>query len=190
MIMTPDLTTSIAPTADEVRRSVASTTGHRKLLVFAVLGLAGAGAAAFVITQSEPPPTEWATRSVDRGDIVSTASATGNLQPRTTVTVGSEISGLVKSVEVADSETVVAGQVLATFDETDLGAQLDLAKASLSSSNASVRRAVASYDEAVAEEKRTQGLVDRGVTARANLDAARAVTASPRNPPTFFMSAA
>lgn len=171
--MTSETPQPTAPSAEEVRRSVTQPAGRRIFTALAVAAVASVGIAVYFVVGDKAPPTMFISQDVTRGDIVSTATATGNLQPRTTVTIGSEISGLIKSVEVEDSETIEQGQLLATFDTTDLEGSLALERASLSGSSASVRRAQASYDEALTELERTRGLVERGVSPRIELDAAQ-----------------
>lgn len=172
--MTTELSISSAPNAADVRQAVTRPHSRRAFVALALIGGAAALAAVLTLRGSDEPATNYITRTVDTGDITSTATATGNLEPRAEVTVGAEISGIIKTVDVVDSQVVEAGQLLATFDITDLESELDLAEATLRSSNASVRRSLATYDEAVAERARTQSLVDRGVTARADLDSASA----------------
>lgn len=58
----------------------------------------------------------YRTTPVDRGEIVRAVSATGQLQPLVSVSVGSTVSGLVKSVEVDFNAQVKKGQVLARID--------------------------------------------------------------------------
>ncbi len=175
--MIRDISIPTSPSAEDVKQAVTQPRNWRLILVVSTLALAIAGGVAFyVVSSQQTEAVNYITRSVETGDITSTATATGNLEPRATVTVGAEISGTIKSVAVKDSQRVEEGQLLATFDLSDLNSELELAKASLSSSNASVRRAVATYNEALAEEARTKRLVDRGVTARADLETAQAAT--------------
>lgn len=172
--MTSETQQPVAPTAEEVRRSVTQPAGRRIFTALAVAAVAAVGIGIYSYANNKEPETVFITQAVSRGDIVSSATATGNLQPRTTVTIGSEISGLIKTVDVEDSETIEKGQLLATFDTTDLEGTLALEKAGMSGSSASVRRAQASYDEAVTELARTRGLVERGVSPRIELDSAEA----------------
>jgi HlyD family secretion protein len=66
-------------------------------------------------------------------------TATGTLQPTNQVDVGSELSGIVKSVEADFNDRVKVGQVLARLDTTRLEAQVLQAEAAVRAAEARVR---------------------------------------------------
>src|SRR5690606_12320499 len=68
---------------------------------------------------------QWQTQVLDRADMVLSATATGNLQPKSEVTVGAEISGLVREVLVRENDQVRKGDVLARFDTQELRVTLE-----------------------------------------------------------------
>ncbi|MDR1818269.1 MAG: efflux RND transporter periplasmic adaptor subunit [Puniceicoccales bacterium] len=79
-------------------------------------------------------------------DAANFITATGNLKPLTEVTVGSEISGIIKSVSVDSNDNVRKGQELALIDPTRFEqevassrAQLESAKTRLDAAQATVR---------------------------------------------------
>lgn len=117
---------------------------------------------------------QWQTRTVDRGNIVLTATATGNLEPRREVTVGAEISGLLREVLVSENDPVAIGDVLARFDTEELEVNLAQAEARLALARASVAEAEATLEESRANAQRMANLVDRNMASRAELDAANA----------------
>ncbi|MFZ5569837.1 MAG: efflux RND transporter periplasmic adaptor subunit [Thermodesulfobacteriota bacterium] len=92
---------------------------------------------------------EWnyRTQPVERGNLTITVTATGNLQPTNQVTVGSELSGIIKTVEVDYNDQVKIGQVLATLDTSKLQAQVLQAGAALESAQAMVLQAEATIRE-------------------------------------------
>ena len=59
---------------------------------------------------------QFKTQEVKRGSLTVVVTATGTVQPTNTVSVGSEISGIVKSVEATYNNRVNIGQVLARMD--------------------------------------------------------------------------
>ena len=59
-----------------------------------------------------------ATALVQRGDLEDTVSATGTLQPRDYVDVGTQVSGQIKKLHVEIGSTVKKGQLLAEIDPT------------------------------------------------------------------------
>ncbi len=86
-----------------------------------------------------------------RGDLTITVSATGNLQPLNQVDVGSERSGIIRSVEVDYNDQVKKGQALARLDTAMLEAEVRKASAALESAQAKVLQAQATLMQAGAE---------------------------------------
>ncbi len=116
----------------------------------------------------------WQTHGLDRGDMVLTATATGSLEPKSEVSVGAEISGLITRVLVDENDQVTEGQVLALFDTDELQVALEQAEAQLALARASVAEAEATLQEARVDERRVNALRERGTSAQAELDAAMA----------------
>jgi HlyD family secretion protein len=115
---------------------------------------------------------QWQIHSLDRGDMVLTATATGSLEPKSEVSVGAEISGLITRVMVDENDQVIEGQVLALFDTDELEVALEQAEAQLALSRASVAEAEATLEEARVDERRISALRQRGTSAQAELDSA------------------
>jgi HlyD family secretion protein len=76
------------------------------------------------------------TEPATRGTIVSVVTATGTLQPVTTVQVGSQVSGIVESLKADFNQIVRKGQVLATLDQSLYASALQQARAALASAQA------------------------------------------------------
>lgn len=100
----------------------------------------------------------FVTEPLKKGDIALTITATGNLEPTNQVTVGSEISGLIKAVLVDSNDRVEKDQELARVDTTKLNQQADRSRASLLSANARVALAEATLKENEASLKRREEL--------------------------------
>jgi HlyD family secretion protein len=81
-------------------------------LVFAGAAIA-LGVIAAVYYSGRREAIRYRTAKVERGNLTVVVTATGTLQPTNQVDVGSELSGIVKSVEVDFNDTVKVGQVLA-----------------------------------------------------------------------------
>ena len=104
---------------------------------------------------------EYRTATVERGDVVSSISATGTLEPEEVIDVGAQVAGLIQSFGTdADGKTVSyrspvdVNMVLATIDDTVYRADVDTARAQMDQANASVDRAQA--DLSTAEAKLVQ----------------------------------
>jgi HlyD family secretion protein len=98
--------------------------------------------------------TRYVTQEVTRGEMTVTVTATGNLEPRNQVDIGSELSGTVRSVNVDFNDVVKAGQVLAVLDTTRLKAQVLQAQSALASAEAKVLQSEATVKEARANYAR------------------------------------
>ena len=83
-------------------------------------------------------------------------TATGELKPVTQVNIGTEISGIVESVEVDFNSPVTVGQTLARVNTEKLEAQAAQARAALRSAEAKQLQSEATMAEAEAELARLQ----------------------------------
>lgn len=161
--------------ATQVRSLLHSEQG-RKRTTKVVIGLLVLVLLAGLVWWLWPKSTaiHWQTQTLDRADMVLTATATGNLQPKSEVTVGAEISGLVREVLVKENDQVNKGDVLARFDTEELRVGLEQAEARLALARASVAEAEATLDEASADERRSTSMMNRKLISEAQHDSARA----------------
>jgi HlyD family secretion protein len=99
------------------------------VLVLAALG----GAALYFVPGWNVAPAEgsYRTAKAERGEIVATVSATGTINPTTTVIVGSQLSGQVVEILADYNSEVKAGQVVARLNQDQIRARLDAARADL-----------------------------------------------------------
>lgn len=84
----------------------------------------------------QPAPVKFNTVSVSRGTLNQNVTATGELQPVSTVEVSSQISGLIKEVLVDYNSRVKAGDVLARIDPATYENRLRSAQADLANTTA------------------------------------------------------
>ena len=71
--------------------------------------------------------------TVVKQDIVTSVTATGTIEPVTSVDVGTQVSGIVSKLYVDYNSEVKAGQVIAELDRTNLLSELESAQANLRS---------------------------------------------------------
>jgi HlyD family secretion protein len=109
-----------------------------------------------IFGRSDSGDTKYITQEVTRGGLTVTVTATGNLEPRNQVDIGSELSGTIRSVAVDVNDPVKAGQVLTKLDTSRLEAQVLQAQSSLASAQARVLQGVAGLKEAQANYARLQ----------------------------------
>jgi HlyD family secretion protein len=120
---------------------------------------------------------QFKTQEVQRGNLTVIVTATGTLQPTNKVDVGSELSGIIKSVEADYNDRVKVGQVLARLDTSKLEAQVTQSKAALESAKAKVLQAQATISETrskLAQLQRVWELSNKKVPSQSELDAAEA----------------
>ena len=78
------------------------------------------------------------TAKVEMGNIQTSITATGTIEPVTSVTVGTQVSGIVSHLYVDYNSVVKKGQVIAELDRTNLISELNAQKASLASAQSSL----------------------------------------------------
>lgn len=87
-----------------------------------------------------PDSGKYATAAVDRGSIIRTVTATGTVNPVTTVQVGTYVSGPITSIKVDFNSPVKAGELMAKIDPRPFAAQVDLSRAALANAKAQLRK--------------------------------------------------
>lgn len=116
----------------------------------------------------------YRTETVQRGDIRVVISSTGTLSAITTVTVGSQISGLVTKVLVDYNAPVKKGQVLAVIDPSTYEAQIRQGQAQIASARAQLAQAQATLRNATLDYQRKADLGRQRLVAQSDVDQARA----------------
>jgi HlyD family secretion protein len=142
------------------------------LMIIVVIGIM------ILRTRSEKSNSmQFKTEEVQRGDITVIVTATGTLQPTNKLEVGSELSGIIKSVKVDYNDKVTTGQILAILDTTKLEAQVTQSKSALESAKAKVLQAQATLSETrskLAQFQKVRELSDNKVPSQTEFDAAKA----------------
>lgn len=110
--------------------------------------------------------TQYTTTIVDRADLQQTVSSSGTLNPVTLVSVGTQVSGVVRQLHADFNDHVTEGQVLLELDQSLLLAQAQQSQGNLASAQASLKQASANL-------VRTQALFKKDYIARADLEKAQ-----------------
>lgn len=105
----------------------------------------------------------YKTQKADLGDIQRTISANGTLNPTIQVSVGTQVSGTVRTLHADFNSRVQAGQVLAELDPSLLEAAAAQSRANLASAEAQRAQAEASFS-------RNQRLFKQGFISQSELD--------------------
>lgn len=106
------------------------------------------------------------TAAVAPANIVNSITATGTIEPVTSVTVGTQVSGIVSKLFVDYNSVVKKGQVIAELDKTNLMSQLNTAKTQLATAQSQLNYQTANY-------KRYKTLFEKGLVAADDFDNAK-----------------
>jgi len=154
------------------RSAVAKKARRRRWPIFAGLAALLVGAVV-VFAMSRPVAVETApARDAADPANASVLDASGYIVARRIATVSSKITGKVREVLIEEGQKVVAGQVLATLDPLDAGAQRGLASAQLEAARSQIAQVQAQLREAEAQVNRLGGLVQQQLVSRAQYDQA------------------
>ncbi|MCZ7643397.1 MAG: biotin/lipoyl-binding protein [Pseudorhodoplanes sp.] len=100
-------------------------------MIIAASAIAAIAAIFYFYSNGAPAEDSYRLAKADRGEILATVSATGTINPITTVIVGSQLSGQVVEILADFNSTVKAGQVVARLNSDQIRARLDAARADL-----------------------------------------------------------
>ncbi|MES1990029.1 MAG: efflux RND transporter periplasmic adaptor subunit [Pseudomonadota bacterium] len=120
------------------------------------------------------PAPDYVSDTVTRGDLKVVVTATGTVEPETSIIVGSEISGRIERVLADYNDTVKKGQVLLEIDTTALKSALAKSDATLDESRATLLQYEATRIEAAAKWKRYKSLIQTNAISQLDLDASLA----------------
>ena len=104
-----------------------------KIILALVALLLIAGIIAMMAKKGQNEVISFQTTQVEPGDISTTITATGTIEPVKTVDVGTQVSGIVKRMYVDYNSVVRRGQVIAELVRTNLQSDLSTAQARLRS---------------------------------------------------------
>ncbi|AJE04301.1 efflux RND transporter periplasmic adaptor subunit [Geobacter pickeringii] len=143
----------------------------KKFLIPAVAVLVVAGVAAY-FTLNKKPETVYKTAKVERGDIVSAVSATGNLAAVVTVQVGTQVSGTIQKLFVDYNSSVKKGEVIAQIDPALFSAQVEQTRGNYLNAQATLQKAKADLADARRSMERNRQLLKDGVVSQGDFDTA------------------
>lgn len=125
------------------------------VVMFVILSLFGG--------KTNTPKSEFSTITIVRGDLRQAVTATGEIQPVNTVSVGSQVSGTIEEIFVDYNSKVKKGQILLKIEPSVLQASVAEAKAALVSAESQRNYAKNEY-------KRNKTLYTDGFIARAEME--------------------
>ena len=122
--------------------------------------------ASMLVACESGPKFEYTEGEITRGDITTSVTATGTIEPVTSVQVGTQVSGIVSKLYVDYNSVVKAGQVIAELDRTNLISELESATAQL-------RSAESDYEYQKTNHDRYRNLYDKGLVSANEYEKAR-----------------
>ncbi len=138
----------------------------RNWILSATLMATGLGGAFWWWQQREKAPS-FRLAAVEKGDLRRVVTATGTINPRLVVQVGTQVSGTIAKVLVDFNSHVKKGQLLAKIDTTFLRAAVEEAEAGYMRSHTQV-------DLAEKQAARSRQLFDKGLASQADWEQAQA----------------
>lgn len=150
----------------------------KKALPALVLIAAGIGAYGYRVSRTETFAPEVRVVTVTRGDVVDTVVATGSMEAVTTVQVGSQVSGTIRSLYADYNSIVREGDVIMRLDPALFETQTEQARANLLRAEADVERFRVEVENAQVQLDRSASLAERDLISAADLEAAEAASRS------------
>jgi HlyD family secretion protein len=147
-------------------------TRHRWVIgsVLAIAAIAGVGAMWALNSSSA---VEYATAPVTQGDVVTTITASGTVNPVTTIEVGTYVSGTIDSLSCDYNTKVVKGQLCAKIDPKPYQVVVDQDQADLGVAKAQLVKDQANLVYTAVTQKRDDDLLKQNAISHDADDAAR-----------------
>lgn len=139
---------------------------RKKITAIAVAAVAVTAAAWTIIGGGKDiAPVTYKTAKVEKATMENSITATGTIEPVTSVEVGTQVSGIIDKIYVDYNSVVKRGQVIAELDKTNLVSQLNTANSNLQSAKSDLDYQALNY-------KRIKALHDKGLVSDNEYDTA------------------
>jgi HlyD family secretion protein len=146
-------------------------------LIIGVLALAGGGGIAYSLNQKKKAGTEVRMEEVARRDLVAAVTASGKIEPKTSVDISADITGRIIRIAVEEGDLVTKGQFLLQIDPAQYQSAVSRAEGVVNSTQATLLQVRASRDQAERAWKRADQLTRLGANLIAPAAAEEARTA-------------
>ena len=125
-------------------------------------------------SQTSAAKVTYETVQSKRADLIVSVTATGTIEPTTQIDVSSEMSGVVRAVNVDNNSLIKKGDVLAELDTERFTAQLRSMQASVEGAKAKLVDAQATLQAANLTLTRQQALIKKGLSVSQDFETAKA----------------
>ena len=143
----------------------------KKIIIFAAV-IAVVLAMGIYFYSRQPQEITYKTAKVERGAIVSSVSATGNLAAVVTVQVGTQVSGTIQKLFVDFNSPVKKGQTIAQIDPALFSAQVEQSRGNYLNAQATLQKAKADLTDAKRNLERYRQLIKDGIVSQSDYDTA------------------
>ena len=145
---------------------------RRAVLIVGVL-VVGLAIGGYVFFNGERKvPVRYRTATVERGPVISLVTATGTINPVVSVQVGTQVSGMIKSLHADFNSVVKSGDIVAVIDPEPFKARREQAASNLEMSKANVARAKTDLAQRKRELDRVKSLVAQQFVSENDVDVA------------------
>jgi len=149
----------------------AHESGMKKYVIILVAVLLISGIAGFFYLK-RTPEVSYKTVRIERGTIVSSVAATGNLSAVTTVQVGTQVSGTIQKLYVDYNSRVKKGQAIAEIDPSLFNASVEQSQGNFLSAEANLQKAQVTLADAQRTVNRNKKLLADGIISQSDYDVA------------------
>ncbi|HEY5626490.1 MAG TPA: efflux RND transporter periplasmic adaptor subunit [Nitrospira sp.] len=145
----------------------------RRIALIAAVLIVGLAIGGYVFFNGErKAPVRYRMAAVERGAVTSIVTATGTINPVVSVQVGTQVSGMIKSLHADFNSVVKAGDIIATIDPEPFRARRDQASSNLEMAKANVARARTEQAQRRRELERAKSLIAQQYVSQNDLDVA------------------
>jgi len=145
----------------------------RRVILIASVLIVGLAIGGYVFFNGErKAPIRYRTAAVERGGVTSLVTATGTINPVVSVQVGTQVSGMIKSLHADFNSVVKAGDIVAIIDPEPFKARRDQAASNLEMAKANVAKARAEQAQRRRELERAKSLIAQQYVSQNDLDVA------------------
>jgi len=145
---------------------------RRIILIISVLAI-GLAIGGYVFFNGERKvPVQYRTAAVERGSVISIVSATGTINPVVLVEVGTQVSGMIKSLHADFNSQVKAGETVAVIDPEPFKARREQAISNLEVARSNIARSKSDLAQRKRELDRVQSLLPQQFVSQNDVDVA------------------
>jgi HlyD family secretion protein len=170
------------------RRILGALSKMKKILLIIAVLVVVAGLVTFMVVKQQAGYTKVMTAKIQKADLSTVVSGTGQIRPKTFVNLGATSMGRITHLYVKEGDHVKAGQLVATVENVAQEASVSGQEAAIAAADtdiaaliaaektaqANVEHAQADLEQKKLDWERAQGLFKAGIMARQDFDAKKA----------------